>query len=210
MSKQETLRKIHEQGIVAVVRGKDKEQGLAYSKACIAGGVECIEVTFTVPNAVDVLRSLNDELGDSALLGAGTVLDPVTARLAIMNGAKFIVSPAFDEEVAKLCNLYQIPYMPGCTTPTEMVEALKFGVDVIKVFPGSLVGPKYFKDILAPLPHVNIMPTGGVSLDNVDQWFANGAFAIGVGSALVKGSHDEIVEKAEKFVQAVKEARNNE
>ena len=100
--------------------------------------------------------------------------------------------------------------MPGCITPTEMVEALKFGVDVIKVFPGSLVGPKYFKDILAPLPHVNIMPTGGVSLDNVDQWFANGAFAIGVGSALVKGSHDEIVEKAEKFVQAVKEARNNE
>ena len=123
-----------------------------------------------------------------------------------MNGAKFIVSPAFDEEVAKLCNLYQIPYMPGCVTPTEMVEALKFGVDVIKVFPGSLVGPKYFKDIKAPLPQVNIMPTGGVSLENVGEWFANGAYAISVGSALVKGSHDEIVEKAKKFVQAVKVA----
>lgn len=207
MNKQDVLRTIHEEGIVAVVRGKDKEQGLEYSKACVEGGVRCIEVTFTVPNAVNVLQSLDEELGEEALLGAGTVLDAVTARLAIMNGAKFIVSPAFDEEVAKICNLYQVPYMPGCVTPTEVVEALKFGVDVIKIFPGSLVGPKYFKDVKGPLPQVNLMPTGGVSLDNVQDWFDNGAFAIGVGSALVKGSYDEIVEKAKKFKEAVKEAR---
>lgn len=208
MSKIDTLKRIKDLGIVAVIRGKDSEEALEFSKACVEGGVNILEITFTVPNAIDVLVKLQSELGDSALLGAGTVLDPVTARLAIMNGAKFIVSPAFDKEVAKLCNLYQIPYMPGCMTPTEMTEAAKYGVDVIKAFPGSAFGPKFIKDVHGPLPQLNIMPTGGVSVDNVADWIKNGAYAVGVGSALVKGSKEEIIEKAKAFLKNIEGAKN--
>lgn len=207
MSKLDTLSRIRDLGIVAVIRGKNVEEAIEYSRACIEGGVDILEITFTVPNAVDVLKRLNEDL-DDVLLGAGTVLDTTTARLAIMNGAKFIVSPSFDEEVAKLCNLYQVPYMPGCMTPTEMTSALKFGVDVIKVFPGSAFGPDYIKAIHGPLPYVNLMPTGGVDVDNVAEWIQKGAYAVGAGSSLVKGSREEIVEKAEKFVKRIKEAKD--
>ena len=207
MSKLDTLSRIRDLGIVAVIRGKNVEEAIEYSRACIEGGVDILEITFTVPNAVDVLKRLNEDL-DDVLLGAGTVLDTTTARLAIMNGAKFIVSPTFDEEVAKLCNLYQVPYMPGCMTPTEMTTALKFGVDVIKVFPGSAFGPDYIKAIHGPLPYVNLMPTGGVDVDNVAEWIQKGAYAVGAGSSLVKGSREEIVEKAEKFVKRIKEAKD--
>lgn len=207
MSKIDTLLKIKEVGIVAVIRGKDKEEALRFSKACVDGGVSVLEITFTVPDAIDVLKNLRDNL-EGALIGAGTVLDVTTARLAIMNGAKFIVSPAFDKEVAMLCNLYQIPYMPGCMTPTEITEALKYGVDVIKVFPGSAFGADYFKAIHGPLPHVNLMPTGGVDVDNVKDWINKGAYAVGVGSSLVKGSSEDIIKKANEFVKNIKEARN--
>lgn len=207
MSKIETLSKIKELGIVAVIRGKDVEEALGFSKACVEGGVDVLEITFTVPRAEEVLKRLQDELPETALIGAGTVLDPVTARIAIMNGAKFIVSPSFDKEVAMLCNLYQVPYMPGCMTPTEITEALKYGVDVIKIFPGSAFGPKYFKAIHGPLPHVNLMPTGGVDADNVAEWIENGAYAVGAGSSLVKGTSEEIIEKAKTFVKNIKEAR---
>lgn len=207
MNKLQTLNYIHEKGIVAVIRGKDKQEALRFSKACADGGVNILEITFTVPNAIDVMKSLIEELGNSVLIGAGTVLDEVTARLAIMEGAKFIVSPAFDEKVARLCNLYQIPYMPGCMTPTEITRALEFGVDVIKVFPGSAFGPSYFGALKGPLPYVNLMPTGGVDIDNVDEWIKQGAYAVGVGGQLVKGSSEEIIEKAKKFVQKIEEAR---
>ncbi|CEM61096.1 bifunctional 4-hydroxy-2-oxoglutarate aldolase/2-dehydro-3-deoxy-phosphogluconate aldolase [Treponema phagedenis] len=209
MSKAETLLKIKENGIVAVIRGKDKEEALRFSKACIDGGVKILEITFTVPDAIGVLKSLHDKLDTDAVLGAGTVLDATTARFAIMNGARFVVSPAFDKEVAMLCNLYQVPYMPGCMTPTEIVEALKYGADVIKIFPGSAFGPSYFSAIHGPLPQANLMPTGGVSVDNVGEWIKNGAFAVGAGSALVKGSSEEIIERAKAFIKNIKEARNN-
>lgn len=208
MEKYDVLKKVHELGIVAVIRGKDKEEALAFSKACVKGGVNILEVTFTVPDAIEVMRSINENLADKALLGAGTVLDTTTARLAIMNGAKFIVSPAFDKEVAMLCNLYQIPYMPGCITPTEVTEAMKYGVDLIKIFPGSLVGPDYFGAIHGPIPQAKLMPTGGVDIDNVKDWFKKGAFAVGVGSKLVKGSQEEIVEKCKQFLSKIKEARS--
>ena len=146
---------------------------------------------------------------DTALLGAGTVLDPITARFAILNGAQFIVSPAFDREVAEICNLYKIPYMPGCITLTEMVEAMKVGCDVIKVFPGSLVGASYFGAVHGPIPNVNLMPTGGVDVDNVGDWIKKGAFAVGVGSKLVKGSDEEIISKAQQFLKNIKEARQS-
>ena len=125
----------------------------------------------------------------------------------ILNGAKFIVSPGFSEEVAKMCNLYQVPYMPGCMTFTEMTKALEYGVDLIKLFPGSLPGPSYVKAIHGPLPQANIMPTGGVSLDNIADWFAAGVFAVGAGSNLVKGSHDEIVEQSKKYLAKIAECR---
>lgn len=207
MNKLETLQYIKEKGIVAVIRGKDKEEALRFSKACADGGVNILEITFTVPNALGVMKSLIEELKDTVLIGAGTVLDEVTARLAIMEGAKFIVSPAFDEKVARLCNLYQIPYMPGCMTPTEITRALEFGVDVIKVFPGSAFGPSYFGALHGPFPYINLMSTGGVDINNVDQWIKQGAYAVGVGGQLVKGTSEEITAKSKEFIEKIKEAR---
>lgn len=207
MSKLETLSRIKEIGIVAVVRAKDAKEAIEFSKGCIDGGVNAIEITFTIPNALEVFRELREELPEEVILGAGTVLDVTTARLAIMNGAKFIVSPAFDKDVAVLCNRYQIPYIPGCVTPTEIVTALEIGVDVIKVFPGSLTGHSYIKAIHGPMPYVNLMPTGGVDIDNVQDWFKAGVFAVGVGSALVKGSREEITEKSKQYIAKIQEVR---
>lgn len=207
MSKFDTLNRIREIGIVAVVRGKDIEEAIEFSRGCIDGGINAIEITFTIPNALEVFKELQKELPEDVLLGAGTVLDPVTARLSIMNGAKFIVSPSFDVDVAKICNRYQVPYMPGCVTPTEMITALEHGVDIIKVFPGSLTGPSYIKAIHGPLPYANLMPTGGVDLDNVADWFKAGVYAVGVGSNLVKGTREEIKKKAEEYIKKINEVR---
>lgn len=124
-----------------------------------------------------------------------------------MNGAKFVVSPSFDKEVAKMCNIYNIPYMPGCVTPAEMLEAYKYGVDIIKLFPGSLTGPSYVKAIHGPYPHFQIMPTGGVSLDNLEEWFKAGVVAVGAGSNLVKGSREEITKKAKEYLAKIAEVR---
>ncbi|MDD7306252.1 MAG: bifunctional 2-keto-4-hydroxyglutarate aldolase/2-keto-3-deoxy-6-phosphogluconate aldolase [Peptoniphilaceae bacterium] len=207
MSKLETLNRIHELGIVPVVRGKDEKQAIEYCKGLVEGGINILEVTFTIPNAIEVFKKLQEELPEDTLIGAGTVTDPITARLAILNGAKFIVSPAFDKNVAKLCNKYQIPYMPGCITPTEILEALSYGVDIIKLFPGSLTGPSYVKAIHGPIPYVNIMPTGGVSLENVEEWFKVGVYAVGAGSNLVKGTKEEISQKSKQYLEKIRKAR---
>ncbi len=207
MLKYEVLNKVHELGIVPVIRGGSVEEALGYCRALIDGGIDILEVTFTIPNALDVFKQLNAELPETSTLGAGTVMDATTARLAILNGAKFIVSPGFNPEVAKMCNLYQIPYMPGCISFTEITKALEYGVDLIKLFPGSLAGPSYVKAIHGPLPQANIMPTGGVSLENLEDWFKAGVFAVGAGSNLVKGSHDEIVEQSRKYLDKIKEVR---
>jgi 2-dehydro-3-deoxyphosphogluconate aldolase/(4S)-4-hydroxy-2-oxoglutarate aldolase len=207
MSKLETLNRIHELGIVPVVRGKDEEEAIEYCKGLVEGGINVLEVTFTIPNALQVFNKLQEVLPEDTLIGAGTVTDEITARLAILNGAKFIVSPAFDKDVAMLCNKYQIPYMPGCVTPTEILEALSYGVDVIKLFPGSLTGPSYIKAIHGPIPYVNIMPTGGVSLDNIEDWFKAGVYAVGAGSNLVKGSQEEITEKSKQYLETIRKVR---
>ena len=207
MLKYEVLNKVHELGIVPVIRGGSVEEALGYCRALIDGGIDILEVTFTIPNALDVFKQLNAELPETSTLGAGTVMDATTARLAILNGAKFIVSPGFNPEVAKMCNLYQIPYMPGCISFTEITKALEYGVDLIKLFPGSLAGPSYVKAIHGPLPQANIMPTGGVSLENLEEWFKAGVFAVGAGSNLVKGTHDEIVEQSRKYLDKIKEVR---
>ena len=213
MNKLHVLQKITDCGVVAVVRADSKEEAIKISEACVQGGSAGIEITFTVQDAAEIIEQLSIFYKDNnnVVIGAGTVLDAVTARLAILAGAKYIVSPSFDAETAKLCNLYQIPYMPGCMTITEMKQALKAGVDIIKLFPGNAFGADFVKAVKGPLPQVNIMPTGGVSLDNVDQWIKNGCVAVGVGGNLITpaktGDFDKISDFAKQYVTKVQTAR---
>lgn len=212
MKKYQIINKITECGVVAVVRAKTTEQAVKISQACIDGGIRAIEVTFTVDYAHEVIKTLKESFNNSELtIGAGTVLDSETARIAILNGAEFIVSPNFNLEIAKLCNRYQLPYMPGCITISEIVTAMEAGCDIIKIFPGSLVGPSFIKAVKGPLPDVNLMPTGGVSLDNAATWIKNGCIALGVGGQLTApaktGDYQEVSRLAKKFVEIVKEAR---
>lgn len=207
MKRFDVLKRIEEVGVVAVVRASNTETARKISLACMDGGVNAIEITFTVPGAQYVIEDLTKEFGDILLVGAGTVLDSETARIAILAGAKYIVSPGFDLETAKLCNRYQIPYIPGCMTITEMITAMEAGADIIKVFPGSAYGPSFIKAIKGPLPQAVLMPTGGVSLDNVNQWIQNGCIAVGVSDNLTKGSSEDMTKTAKEFVAAVKNAR---
>ncbi|MDO4594068.1 MAG: bifunctional 2-keto-4-hydroxyglutarate aldolase/2-keto-3-deoxy-6-phosphogluconate aldolase [Tissierellia bacterium] len=208
MQKFEVLKKITDSGVVAVVRASGKDEALKIAEAVKEGGVNAIEVTFTVPGADEVIKALVDKYGDELMVGAGTVLDSETARAAILVGAKYIVSPAFNKETAKLCNRYNIPYMPGCFTMTEVVTAMEYGASIIKIFPGSAVGPSYIKALKGPLPQADIMPTGGVSLDNVSEWIKYGCVAVGVGGNLTKGTPEEMTNTAREFVKRVKQARN--
>lgn len=207
MKKYDILKRIEDTGIVAVVRAENDEQAKNIAYACMDGGIDAIEIAFTVPGAHKVIESLVEVFGNDLLVGAGTVLDSETARTAILAGAKYIVSPVFDLDTAKLCNRYQIPYMPGCMTLTEMITAMEAGADIIKVFPGSVFGPSFIKAIKGPLPQAVLMPTGGVNLDNVDEWISNGCVAVGVGGSLTKGSKEEITKIAKQFVEKIKEAR---
>ena len=211
MNKLKVLNAICECGVVAVIRANSKEQAVEISEACIQGGIKAIEVTYTVPGASEVIKLLKETFKDRLFIGAGTVLDSETARAAILAGAEYVVSPGFDEASAKLCNRYQVPYLAGCMTITEMIRAMEAGVDIIKLFPGNAFGPSFIKSVKAPLPQANIMPTGGVSLDNIHEWISAGVVAIGVGGDLMKGYKEfgavKIVENAKLFVDKVKEAR---
>ncbi len=207
MKKYNILNRIEKVGVVAVIRAETSEKAKKIALACMAGGIDAIEITFTVPGAHKVIEALVNEFGDTLLVGAGTVLDSETARIAILAGANFIVSPGFSLETAKLCNRYQIPYMAGCMTLTEMITAMEAGVDVIKIFPGSAFDPSFVKAIKGPLPQAVMMPTGGVSLDNVSQWIKNGCIAVGVGGNLTKGTAEEMTKAAKELVEKVREAR---
>lgn len=204
----ETVKKI---GVVAVIRGNTPDEAVQISEACIAGGVTAIEVAFTTPRAHEAILTLSEKYKDNAqvVIGAGTVLDAETARMAFLNGAAFVVSPAFDEATIKLCNRYRVACMPGTTTIQGVIQALELGADIVKVFPGEVVGSKFIKAVKGPLPQAQMMPTGGVSIDNVAEWFKAGAVAVGAGGALTGGgkSLTEITETAKKFVVAVAEAR---
>lgn len=213
MRKSEVLTKLRQQGVVAVIRGETLEEGINISKACIQGGLKAIEMAYTNANASQIIKELNTmyQGDEDVFVGAGTVLDAPTARNAILAGAKYIVSPSFDQETAILCNRYGIPYIPGCMTIKEIVTAMEYGSEMIKLFPGSAFGPGYIGAIQSPLPQVSIMVTGGVKLDNVKQWFDAGVDAIGVGGELNKlgaqGQFDEVTQVASQYVQAAKEAR---
>jgi 2-dehydro-3-deoxyphosphogluconate aldolase/(4S)-4-hydroxy-2-oxoglutarate aldolase len=211
MKKMKVLQNVASVGVVAVIRADSAEEAVKMSVACIEGGLNNIEVTFTTPDADVAIKRLVAEYGDRAVIGAGTVLDPLTARIAILAGSEFVVSPSFEAETAKMCNLYGIPYMPGCMTLNEMKEALKFGVDVLKLFPGSAFGPDYVKAVKGPMPHVNIMPTGGVDLNNMEKWIANGCMAVGIGGNLTApakdGRYDQITDLAAQYVAKFKEIK---
>jgi len=212
MKKFEILKELTEAGVVAVIRAENEVQAVEISKACLAGGVKGIELTFTVPGADRVIRRLAEEFGGEMLIGAGTVLDSETARIAILAGANYIISPGFDQATATLCNRYQIPYMPGCMTITEMIQAMEAGCDVVKLFPGSAFGPDYVKAVKGPLPQINIMPTGGVNIDNADEWIKAGCVAVGAGSDLTGpakiGDYAGVTELAKQFIAKVQTARS--
>lgn len=204
MTKERVIERIKDKGIVAVVRAKNSDEANRIINDCIEGGIDAIELTFSVPFAHRVIEDLAVRYGEDIVLGAGTVLDSETARTAILSGAQFVVSPDFDPDITKLCNRYRIASMAGVLTITEAVRAMEAGVDILKLFPGDLFGPAFIKDIKGPMPWVQIMPTGGVNVENVDKWIKAGAVAVGAGSCLVKGN---IVENAKGFVENIKKAR---
>ena len=211
MQKIKILNRFLENGVVAVLRVKNLNEAVCITEACLNSSLICIELTFTSLNADLIIRELNLKFLDKILLGAGTVLDPISARIAILAGAKYIVSPHFNKEIAKLCNLYAIPYLAGCMTINEMIYASSYGVDIIKLFPGSNFEPSFIKSIKAPLPQVNIMPTGGVNLNNLEEWLKNGAVAVGIGGDLTKdiknGDYSSVEKKARDYIKKFKECK---
>lgn len=212
MNRIDTLARIQEAGLVAVVRASSMEEAEKITEACIQGGVAAIELTFTVPHAEKLIEALADHYQKGEIIiGAGTVLDPETARTAILAGAQYIVSPYFDPETVKLCNRYGIPSMPGVFTPTECVRAMECGADVLKIFPGDVAGPAFLKSVLGPLPQALMMPSGGVTVDNVGEWIKAGAIAVGAGGSLTAGAktgdYDRIAETGRLFLRRIREAR---
>jgi 2-dehydro-3-deoxyphosphogluconate aldolase/(4S)-4-hydroxy-2-oxoglutarate aldolase len=213
MHKWQALSKITTTGLVAVVRAASAEDADRIAGACMEGGVGAIEITFTVPGAHEVITGLTKRYSNERLLvGAGTVLDEETARIAILAGARFIVSPSLNPRTAQLCRRYQIPYMPGAGTAGEVVRALEEGADIVKVFPGEILGPAFVKAILGPLPHAPLMPTGGVAVDNAADWIRAGCVALGAGSNLTAGAktgdYGHITETARQLVAKIHEARS--
>lgn len=185
MSRDTTLKRLLDGGIVAVVRAESSESLVKVVQALAAGGVTAAEVTFTVPDALDVIRRVRHEIGDQIVLGAGTVLDPETARAAILAGAEYIVSPVVNLDVIRLCRRYDKAVMPGAFTPTEVLTAWEAGADIVKVFPAEIGGPAYLKALRGPLPQIRLMPTGGVDLSTAANFLKAGACCLGVGSSLV-------------------------
>jgi 2-dehydro-3-deoxyphosphogluconate aldolase/(4S)-4-hydroxy-2-oxoglutarate aldolase len=213
MSKKNDLSRVLEAGIVAVVRSPDSGQLVEVCRALVDGGVHVVEITMTVPGAIKLIEQLAKNLPGEFFLGAGTVLDPETARQVILAGATYIVAPTLNLGTIAMCHRYDVAAMPGCFTPTEILTAWEAGADVIKVFPATALGPGYFKDIRAPMPQLRLMPTGGVTLANAGEWIKAGAVAIGVGSALVDtkaidaGNYAQIAANARHLVESVRAAR---
>lgn len=202
LPKMDMLNKLSNAKIVAVIRGDDDKEALAISEAALKGGFSAIEVTYTTPGAEKVIEALAND--NEVLVGAGTVLDAETARHALLHGAKFVVSPHFSSEISEVCNRYSIPYFPGCLTIKEMIDALEHGCDVMKLFPANNLQPSFIKAVNGPLPHVRMMPTGGINIDNFMDWLDMGAFAVGVGSDLTKAYHANgaaaVTEQCEKYI----------
>jgi len=214
MDKKVTLEKLQQLGVMAVIRGPTPELTLKMVEALIAGGVKGIEITYSTPNAAEVVRQLDKQFSNQIVLGMGTLTEATQVDEAIGAGARFLVSPICDPLLGKTMIASGAPVMIGALTPTEVFQAYKLGSDVVKIFPGSLGGPSYMKALKAPFPNIPMMPTGGVSATNVGEWLAAGAFAVGAGSELCppklakEGRFDEISMRAREFIKALEEARS--
>ncbi|MBM7541100.1 bifunctional 2-keto-4-hydroxyglutarate aldolase/2-keto-3-deoxy-6-phosphogluconate aldolase [Amphibacillus cookii] len=211
MQKYEILRAIHQNYLVAVIRGDTNFEAVQIAEKAYEGGIFTLEITFSTPQADQVIKELSTWSDERVIVGAGTVLDAETARIAILNGAKYVVSPHLDPAIATICNRYSIPYLPGCGSVTEIVTALSVGVDIVKLFPGSLFGPAFINDIKGPIPNAELMPSGGVNITNLKEWFNRGAFAVGIGSALTKqvkeSGYESISEVSKAFTQELARIR---
>jgi len=211
---QSTLEKMKTSGVVGVIRTKSSKKLLKVARAIKEGGVNCVEVAMTTPDALSVIEEVSQQL-DDVLIGAGTVLDAETARAAILAGAEYLVSPTTDPEMIKLCKRYDKVVAPGAFTPTEIMEAWEAGADIVKVFPASRLGPKFISDVKAPLPQVSLMPTGGVSKDNASEFISAGADVLCVGSALLdkeaiaNEDYNVLTENARELIEAVKKGRES-
>jgi 2-dehydro-3-deoxyphosphogluconate aldolase/(4S)-4-hydroxy-2-oxoglutarate aldolase len=214
MSRERTLQRILEGGIVAVVRAETSAPLVKVVQSLAEGGVTAAEVTFTVPDAIDVIRQVRHEVGDTIVLGAGTVLDSETARAAILAGAEYIVAPTLSVDVIRLCRRYDKAVMPGAFTPTEVLTAWEHGADIVKVFPADVGGPAYLKALRGPLPQIRLMPTGGVDLSTAESYLKAGACCLGVGTALVDaravaaGDFTRIRDTAAQFAAIVRRTRS--
>jgi 2-dehydro-3-deoxyphosphogluconate aldolase / (4S)-4-hydroxy-2-oxoglutarate aldolase len=214
LKKLRTLQSIVDSGLVAAIRTETVEESLEIARACHQAGVGAIEITFTVPDAEGAIRELARQFSDQEfVLGAGTVLDPETARIAILAGAQYIVSPSLNEATVRLCNRYQIPCIPGAMTVEEVCRAMECGADIVKLFPGELFGPSAIQAIRGPLPQANLLPTGGVTLQNVSEWIKAGAVAVAAGSALTRalksGGKNAVTDTAREFIEKIRAARKN-
>lgn len=213
MSREQDLQRVLDGGIVAIIRARSGEQLVNVAQALYEGGIDVIEVTFTVPGVLDIISAVRRELGNRILLGAGTVLDPESARAALLAGAEFIVSPSVNVDVIRMCRRYDKVVMPGAFTPTEVVAAWEAGADVVKVFPADVAGPPYLKALHGPLPQVRLLPTGGVDLSTLPAFLKAGACAVGLGGALVEkdavetGDMGRIRSLAEQYVALVRKTR---
>lgn len=215
MSKVEILNKILDKKVVAVIRIKEEEKLKKVIDAIYAGGISVVEITMTVPNAFQLIKKMSRELDKNIILGVGSVLSKSIAEAAIKAGAKYVVSPVLKKEIIEASHKLDVPVMPGCFTPTEIQTAHEYGADIIKVFPADIVGMTFFKAILAPLPHLRLMPTGGVSLTNAGDWLKTGACAVGIGSALLdkkairQDNYSKLTENAKTICKSISDALQN-
>ncbi|MDO3411127.1 ketohydroxyglutarate aldolase [Saccharibacillus sp. CPCC 101409] len=210
MNKAEIETRIVNTGAMAIVRTDTIERGIEIAEGCLEGGVDVLEISYTLPNAGEVIRALNERFGNKLLVGAGTVLDSETARLAILSGARFIIAPTLSREVAVMCNRYRIPYAPGCSTVTEMVQALELGASFVKAFPiSNFYGPSLVSIVKTPLPHMPILASGGVTLDNLAEWMGSGVDSVGLGGLLTRGGKAEIAANAKQITEIIRAARTD-
>ena len=215
MTRHDALQQVLDSGIVAIIRSDSSDQLVDVAQALYDGGIRVMEVTFTVPNVLEIISTVQKRLGRKILLGAGTVLDPESARAALLAGAEFIVSPILNEDVIRICHRYDRIVMPGVFTPTEVVQAWDAGADVVKIFPADVGGPDYLKALRGPLPQVRMLPTGGVNLKTLPEFFKAGACAVGLGGSLVEkeavrsGNLDRIRTLAAQYVELVETTRNS-
>ena len=215
MTKLKQMQKIERSGVVAIIRASDASLLIEVVDAIQAGGIDIIEITMTTPNALGVLEEAVAKFGDEVLLGVGSVLDAETTRISILSGAEFVVSPVTRPDVIETCNRYGKVVMPGAFTPTEILTAWEIGADYVKVFPSSVAGARYIKEIKAPLPQIELIPTGGITIDNAGEFIAAGSSALGVGSGLVyqkiiaEREFETLTENASRLIQTVQEARNS-